>query len=1101
MKNMLKNKYKFFTVLAAVTILFASCSNGNQTKNPELPQGKARISFGIEDSSRAVVSKLYASPLDLETDITKIQLKIVGQAETIQIFTSDASESAYSKFTAYTVELDYGTYDFYLELSDDSTTYMKAKEEAFDVTFTSKKITLNAYYVTNGQLKLSFADGTNDYAFSKVKLYLYDQLPAASVTPIDSKVIEMSTDGSFPAYEKTDLAPGDYFLRYEVYRGLKTGILLDENDNPIFDDNGYPLPKIEDVLLNTFGPVIVEINGNKTQGQINIETGEVNTLPDYSGGTFGLYDPEIEIEVIEESDIFYLNNGSIKVSGNNLTTGTLNGTLSAKLYYNGQEVAPPDPNTGAGLFAFIQDENESDYYNFSLLQSKPLLAGGLYQLVILAKEKVTHESDSTYYYVYKTIDFEVVAKLYYEFNLGSTDYNNNGGWTTLQNNITTILSASRYDVELKIYGNAYNTEYNYTGDWWRALRDSLKNSGSCKVDLDMREVGGLIGITNFANEDEYYMLRSIKLPVETYSITSNAFFGQAALQNIYIYCSTPSDSMQTAYPGIELDIEEQAFAGLRALQKIEIEKVTPDAPCRYQTYADGKLLVKNTADGAMVLAATPDLKTFDLSTCDNTVTAIGGSAFSGTSIQTLTGTSNLETIGASAFINTASLTSIDLGKVTVVPNSAFYGSGVQTVTANKVTKIEAWGFKNTSSLTTIAMPEVTEIEYDAFYQSGLETITGDPKLEIIGSEAFRETNLTAIPDLSQVTEIGDRAFYQCKNLQSITIDDDIINYLVFAWDSASQEADFAFKGCAVQNMEITIKLEPTYDKDSQNYTNGWDKKRSVINSFKIQNELTFDEEVTLPDLYQSGNYVAYVYDQFFSNSIGDRDHVGLKSVIFKKKAIIGQAQFSKFSWLESIKFLDEEGKNASEIGKQAFCMDVDNPQAGDFYGTRSADNIILTGVKKISFNVIDVINATDETNKGGTLTIPQSVIAINAGAFKNIKTIQKYPDNTNAVTPDFTSAATDKWIKVSTVNINNGHTAEPVINDWLQSKPTTLPAADAGSAGSTDPQEAPRAKIELQTTVNEELVDIVPQFSDFMKGGGAYDQEIWYYRYTNYTGN
>ena len=48
MKNILKNKYKFFTVLAAVTILFASCSNGNQTKNPELSQGKARISFGVQ---------------------------------------------------------------------------------------------------------------------------------------------------------------------------------------------------------------------------------------------------------------------------------------------------------------------------------------------------------------------------------------------------------------------------------------------------------------------------------------------------------------------------------------------------------------------------------------------------------------------------------------------------------------------------------------------------------------------------------------------------------------------------------------------------------------------------------------------------------------------------------------------------------------------------------------------------------------------------------------------------------------------------------------------------------------------------------------------
>lgn len=1079
MKNILKNKYKFFTVLAAVTILFASCSNGNQTKNPELSQGKARISFGVEDSSRAVVSKLYASPLDLETDITKIQLKIVGQAEIIQIFTSDASESAYSKFTAYTVELDYGTYDFYLELSDDSTTYMKAKEEAFDVTFTSKKITLNAYYVTNGQLKLSFADGTNDYAFSKVKLYLYDQLPAASVTPIDSKVIEMSTDGSFPAYEKTDLAPGDYFLRYEVYCGLKTGILFDENDNPIFDDYGDLLPKIEDVLLNTFGPVIVEINGNKTQGQINIETGEVNTLPDYSGGTFGLYDPEIEIEVIEESDIFYLNNGTIAVKGKNTTTGEFNGSLSAKLYFNGQEVL------------YTAGVSNSSSFSFSLLKDKPLLAGGLYKLVILAKEIVQQDSGTTYYYASRAIDFEVEGKEYYEFNLeDESKYYCDSGWNTLKTDIIALLSNTRNNVELKLYGQAFGGETNIA-DWWRALRDSLKNSGSCKVDLDMREVGGLIGITNFANEDEYYMLRSIKLPVETYSITSNAFFGQAALQNIYIYCSTPSDSMQTAYPGIELDIEEQAFAGLRALQKIEIEKVTPDAPCRYQTYADGKLLVKNTADGAMVLAATPDLKTFDLSTCDNTVTAIGAYAFSNTNIQTLTGTENLETIGEGAFRNTKALASIDLGGVTEIPDYAFMDSGIQSVIINNVTTIGDWGFMNAEALTTIDIPEVTEIKGRAFDGSGLETITSTSKLTTIGDSAFKESKLTVFPDLTNVTSIAGYAFYGCKNFQTITVDDaflDLIDNGLIGYNTLTYSA--------TQNMIIDCEFKPTVTlkegtAESYQYDTTWDTRRAVINScFVIKDTLTFNEEAVLPDLTPYGDIPQSISDQFFSNSQGGSSEAesGLKHVVFRKKTKVGIAQFSKFKWLQSIEFLDEDSENASEIGKQAFWINPNDSKK--LYVTRSADDIVLTGVKKIAFNVINYING------GGTLVIPESVIAINTGSFKGITTT-----GANAVTPSFTSASTDKWIKVSTVNINNGHTAEPVINGWLQSKPTTLPAADAGSAGSTDPQEVPKAKIELQKTVNGELVDIVPQFSDFMEGVGAYDQEIWYYRYTNYTGN
>ena len=1078
MKNILKNKYKFFTVLAAVTILFASCSNGNQTKNPELSQGKARISFGVEDSSRAVVSKLYASPLDLETDITKIQLKIVGQAEIIQIFTSDASESAYSKFTAYTVELDYGTYDFYLELSDDTTTYMKAKEEAFDVTFASKKITLNAYYVTNGQLKLSFADGTNDYAFSKVKLYLYDQLPAASVTPIDTKVIEMSTDGSFPAYEKTDLAPGDYFLRYEVYRGLKTGILFDENDNPIFDDNGDPLPKIEDVLLNTFGPVIVEINGNKTQGQINIETGEVNTLPDYSGGTFGLYDPEIEIEVIEESDNFYLNNGTIAVKGKNTTTGEFNGSLSAKLYFNGQEVL------------YTAGVSNSSSFSFSLLKDKPLLAGGLYKLVILAKEIVQQDSGTTYYYASRAIDIEVEGKEYYEFNLeDESKYYCDSGWNTLKTDIIALLSNTRNNVELKLYGQAFGGETNIA-DWWKALRDSLKDPGLFKVDLDMKDVEGLYYITDFAPESDYYTLRSIKLPSQTYGISESSFFGQAGLQNVYIYVDTAPDTVPETYSQHGLGIAEQAFKGLMALQKIEIVKSSPDIPCIYQTYADGKLLVGNQDDKAMVIAATSDLKTFDLSTCDNIVTAIGAYAFSNTNIQTLTGTENLETIGKGAFMNTKALASIDLGGVTEIPDYAFMDSGIQSAIINNVTTIGDWGFKNAEALTTIDIPEVTEIGGGAFDGSGLETITSTSKLTTIEDSAFKDSKLTVFPDLTNVTSIGDSAFYGCKNFQTITvdaaflalIDNDLIGYNTLTYS-------------ATQNMIIDCEFKPTVTlkegtTETYQYDTTWDKRRAVINScFVIKDTLTFNEEAVLPDLTPYTNIPESISDQFFSHSIGGSTEVesGLKHVVFRKKTKVGIAQFSKFKWLQSIEFLDEDNENASEIGKQAFWI---NPgDSKKLYVTRSADDIVLTGVKKIAFNVINYING------GGTLVIPESVIAINKGSFKGITTT-----GANAVTSSFTSAQTDKWIRVSTVNSNYARTSESKINSWLQDKPASLPGPDAGNSGQEDPNEA-KPKIELTQTVNEETVDIVPQFDDVSYDGPAFDPEVWYYRYTDYTGN
>ena len=1029
-----------FTITTVFLFFFAGCNDVNNSIRAQ--NERAHISFAARDAGVGDSQITSSQSLDLnEMDEIILYYDEIGIDQSLmknKTWTSQDSSSAYQQFTEASLELEYGHYHFILELYKSGEKYLSGEIQDFEVTKDTTKITFQiSITYANKELKLYFVDNTK--TISKINVKLYSSLPPSSENLLDTQDLSLTDVTGFDdqvfAYEKSGITYEKCFLVYEMYKELVLGYEL--------DPSGNPYQKIENIYLNTIGPVSVEMNNSQIKATINIQSGEINTLPDFAG-TFGIYDPQIDIEIIEQSDKFYLNNGSIKFTGHNLTTGKLNGTLSVYLYYNGKEVPYPVQGTDVGLFAYIEDYSEGGSCEFQLLRNKPLLAGGLYQLVIVAQEKVGQSSDYTYYYATKTVDFEVEAKEYYEFNLQSTDYNKDGGWTTLKNNLITVFSSSRRDVELKIYGNAYMKDDYSIGDWWRALRDSLKNSGSCKVDLDMREVGGLIGITDFANDDEYYMLRSLKLPAETFFITQNAFSGQAALQSVYIYCSTPSESMQIAYPEIELDIEEQAFAGLRALQKIEIEKVTPDAPCRYQTYADGKLLVKNVDDKATVIAATPDLKTFDLSTCDNTVTAIGGSAFSGSNIQTLTGTSNLETIGASAFINTASLTSIDLGKVTVVPNSAFYGSGVQTVTANKVTKIEAWGFKNTSSLTTIAMPEVTEIKYDAFYQSGLETITGDPKLEIIGSDAFRETNLTAIPDLSQVTEIDERAFYQCENLETVTIDSDFLDFLISdkVLPEGRQSVDQPFAKCKTQNMLIDIDFEPVLNVSENGgvykneYNDEWNKKRDAINSFAILNTLTFNKKVNLPDMGYNTTYPPATnnstYAAFFNKSAGGSsdNYPGLKKVIFNDESYIGSGQFSSFIWLNEIEFHDESCK--SEIARHAFYVYYEDTIKFE----RSANNIILDGVRKIGEGAINY------ANKGGTLTIPESVIAIHAKAFLDMP----YADELdNKVTVQYEGDC--DWVVLAGANATeevNGNqitydTADRKISEWLNEKPTQCP--------------------------------------------------------------
>ena len=131
MKNM--NNKKLFAVFAAVTVLFASCNNGLQTKNSEQPEGKARISFRIDDVSRNMKSDNIGW-----NDIRRIVIK-VKKYDTLASGGADSSKTpvqycddifwmtttdsvtneistAYDKLQTYEQEFDFGWYKFDLEL-------------------------------------------------------------------------------------------------------------------------------------------------------------------------------------------------------------------------------------------------------------------------------------------------------------------------------------------------------------------------------------------------------------------------------------------------------------------------------------------------------------------------------------------------------------------------------------------------------------------------------------------------------------------------------------------------------------------------------------------------------------------------------------------------------------------------------------------------------------------------------------------------------------------------------------------------------------------------------------------------------------------------
>ena len=149
-------------------------------------------------------------------------------------------------------------------------------------------------------------------------------------------------------------------------------------------------------------------------------------------------------------------------------------------------------------------------------------------------------------------------------------------------------------------------------------------------------------------------------------------------------------------------------------------------------------------------------------------------------IQSVVIKDKVTTIGAYAFANCASLTSITTpNSVTLIGAGAFNGCSSLTsiIIPNSITEIGAFAFGGCSSLTSITLPNsVTTIGENTFFNcSSLTSIIIPNSVTTIGSSAFGGcSNLTSITIPNSVTTIGQRAFSNCNGLTSITIPSSII---------------------------------------------------------------------------------------------------------------------------------------------------------------------------------------------------------------------------------------------------------------------------------------------------------------------------------------